>query len=113
MKSPMQGPRAASGPGLQLLLARAGDHKPVLEEGLAVESAREAPRPKALPGRVEVPQWQRADVDPNVLAAQRWGVIAPEGQLMGSLWPRSTTGSSVPSAFHTRAVSSQEVVTMR
>lgn len=71
--------------GLQLLLADARDHRPVLEEGLAVESTRKAPRPRALPRRVEVPTWERPDVDPNHLGAQRWGVIAPEGELGDSL----------------------------
>jgi hypothetical protein len=70
---------------LQLLLADAKAHRPVLEEGLAVESTRKAPPPRALPRRVEVPTWERPDADPNHLGAQRWGVIAPEGELGDSL----------------------------
>ncbi len=71
--------------GMQLLLTRAGAHRAVLEEGLAVEAAQHAPKPVALPRRVEVPSWERPDADPNALPAQRWGVIAPEGELGDAL----------------------------
>jgi hypothetical protein len=64
---------------MQLLLARAGDHRPALEEGLARKSTEEAPRPRSLPGRVEVLMLDSPDAAPNDLAAQRWGVVAPEG----------------------------------
>jgi hypothetical protein len=70
---------------LHLLLARAEDHQPVLEQGLAVEALQGAPKPTALPGRVEVPKWQSADAGRNDLAAQRWGVIAPMGELGDAL----------------------------
>ncbi|HEX5744775.1 MAG TPA: hypothetical protein VFZ09_00950 [Archangium sp.] len=70
---------------LQLLLARAGDHQPVLEQGLSMESLQEAPRPPALPCRTEVPNWESADAGRNDLAAQRWSVIAPEGDVGDSL----------------------------
>lgn len=76
---------ATSQPGLQLLLASAEDHRPVLEEGLAAEATRDAPKPERLPGRIEVPTWERPDAAPNDLSAQRWGVIAPEGALGDAL----------------------------
>jgi hypothetical protein len=81
MSPPAQAPPSTPGHELQLLLARAEDHRPVLEEGLDAGAIREPPKPTALPGRVEVPSWQRSDADPNLLPAQRWGVIAPEGAL--------------------------------
>jgi len=77
--------RSASRSGLQLLLARADDHRPVLEEGLLAETARGAPRPESLPNRIDVPTWEQADAAPNDLEAQRWGVIAPDGALGDSL----------------------------
>lgn len=64
-----------------LLLADAEDHQPVLAEGLAAESTHAVLKPRALPGRTEVPTWERPDADGNNLEAQRWGVIAPEGTL--------------------------------
>ncbi|WP_244224295.1 hypothetical protein [Corallococcus sicarius] len=64
---------------LQLLLARADDRRPVLEEGLPAESTRDAPRPAPLPRRAEGVPLERPDANPNDLAAQRWGVIAPVG----------------------------------
>jgi hypothetical protein len=73
------------GPGFQLLLAHAEDHQPVLDQGLEIESAREAPKPTQLPGRVEVPAWERPSAPPNDLVAQRWGVIVPEGEWGDSL----------------------------
>lgn len=77
--------RSQAHEALQLLLADAKEHRPVLEQGLAAESTRNAPKPRALPRRVEVPTWERPDVDPNLLRAQRWGVIAPEGALGDAL----------------------------
>jgi hypothetical protein len=66
-------------------MARAGDHRPVLEQGLSAESLRDAPSPTRLPGRADVPRWQSADANRNDLAAQRWGVIAPEGAVGDAL----------------------------
>lgn len=85
MSQSKEASRSKSNTGLQLLLAHAEDHRPVVEEGLAVESTREVPKPEALPRRVEVPTWERPDAAPNDLEAQRWGVIAPEGELGDSL----------------------------
>jgi hypothetical protein len=71
--------------GLQLLLARANDHRPVLEDGLSAEAAREVPKPERLPRSIEVPTLERFGGDANDLPAQRWGVIAPDGALGDSL----------------------------
>ncbi|MFL5356192.1 hypothetical protein [Archangium sp.] len=72
-------PREPPRETLELLLARADDHQPVLPAGLAPESVQGAPRPERLPRRAEVPLLERPDADPNALPEQRWGVIAPEG----------------------------------
>lgn len=72
-------PEPVKDEALQLLLARADDRRPVLEEGLPAESTRDAPRPAPLPRRAEGVPLERPDANPNDLAAQRWGVIAPVG----------------------------------
>ncbi|MBZ4417443.1 hypothetical protein [Myxococcus sp. RHSTA-1-4] len=64
---------------LHLLMSRAGEHRPFLERGLPVEAAGNAPEPEYLPERAEVPRLEDPDAAPRDLAAQRWGVIAPEG----------------------------------
>ncbi|KFA93813.1 hypothetical protein [Archangium violaceum] len=66
--------------GLNLLLARADDRQPVLPAGLPEEIAQGAPRPEKIPGRAEVPTLEKPDANPNDLPAQRWGVVAPEGE---------------------------------
>jgi hypothetical protein len=73
---------------LELLLARADDHSPVLDAGIPTslvqaEKAGEGPA---------LPKVLRDDsADPNDLARQRWGVIAPEGpdgdRLLGAIEP--------------------------
>ncbi|HEX5753553.1 MAG TPA: hypothetical protein VFZ09_45585 [Archangium sp.] len=75
-----KGPLESVPSGLNLLLARADDRQPVLPAGLPEESARAAPRPEKLPGRAEVPTLEKPDANPNDLSAQRWGVVAPEGE---------------------------------
>lgn len=72
-------------PRLQLLLARAEDHRPVLAQGLEVASLQEAPRLPRVTDRLEVPTRQSADAGRNNLEAQRWGVIAPEGAVGDAL----------------------------
>ncbi|NPC69683.1 hypothetical protein HPP05_07975 [Corallococcus exiguus] len=72
-------PEPVKDESLQLLLARADDRRPVLEEGLPAESTRDAPRPAPLPRRAEGMTLERPDANPNDLPAQRWGVIAPLG----------------------------------
>lgn len=69
----------------QLLLTHAREHQPVLGEGLEAEPSLKAPTPPSLPGRIEVPTWERPGAAPNDLAARRWGVIAPEGPVGDSL----------------------------
>lgn len=63
---------------LQLLLAHAHDTTPVLEGGLPLEAAADAPRPaeSAQPAHLS-----DISADPNDLELQRWGIIAPEGDL--------------------------------
>jgi hypothetical protein len=85
MSQSQQTPRAPERPEIQLLLAHAKDHRPVLETGLPVSATETAPRPVPLPNRIEVPSWESKDAAPNDLAAQRWGVIAPMGPLGDSL----------------------------
>jgi hypothetical protein len=64
---------------LHLLLAGADTLQPLLGHGLAPEVTWNAPRPERLPRRADVPSLERHGANPNDLAAQRWGVIAPEG----------------------------------
>jgi hypothetical protein len=61
---------------LELLLAREDDRRPILEEGLSLESALSQPRPAV--GQMPTHLWDTGG-DPNDLAAQRWGVVVPEG----------------------------------
>lgn len=61
---------------IELLLAHADDHAPVLAEGLPLGAAADTARPPEAP----LPKELRHDSrDPDVLSVQRWGVIAPEG----------------------------------
>lgn len=72
---------------IELLLAHADDHRPVLE-GLPLGAASSSPRPEG----ERLPEHLRYDsADPSSLPAQRWGVIAPEGllgdRLLGAIEP--------------------------
>lgn len=62
---------------IELLLARADDGEPVLPEGLAAESLSDPPRPGD--GLDATGHLGDPAADPQDLAAQRWGVVAPEG----------------------------------
>jgi hypothetical protein len=62
---------------LELLLAHADDHRPVLESGLGADSLQRVPG-SALQTQTPTHLWDPGG-DPNDLASQRWGVIAPEG----------------------------------
>ncbi len=62
---------------LQLLLAHADDHAPVVEESLPPACAAFAPRP--LPGPLP-PVLRHDGRDPADLATQRWGIVAPQGK---------------------------------
>lgn len=79
MSTPGQKPGHPSDEGLHLLLASADDRQPLLDTGLEPEASWNAPKPTPLPGRAEAPSWERPDAAPNDLPAQRWGVVAPEG----------------------------------
>lgn len=61
---------------LELLLAYADDQRPVLENGLPMDTAGTAPRPKQRQG---VEDFRHDGGDPNSLPDQRWGIVAPEG----------------------------------
>jgi hypothetical protein len=61
---------------LELLLARADDHRPLFPQGLELKElqALAPPLPSALPDQL----WD-ASGDPDLLPKQRWGVVVPEG----------------------------------
>lgn len=63
---------------LQLLLAHADDAKPVLAGGVPLEAAADAPRPAE---QAQPQHLSDISADPNDLALQRWGIIAPEGDV--------------------------------
>lgn len=63
---------------LELLLAHVDDQGPVLEGGLPMDAAESAPRPAAQQG---LEDFRHDGGDPNSLADQRWGIVAPEGPL--------------------------------
>jgi hypothetical protein len=65
---------------LELLLASDDDRRPVLDEGLPGEAAELAPKPKKAARGGDTFERRRTDADPNDLAQQRWGVVAPEGR---------------------------------
>jgi hypothetical protein len=65
---------------LQLLLAHAQTGRPVLESELPGDALGRAPRPPRSPGGVDALMRDAPDQDPNDLAHQRWGVVAPEGK---------------------------------
>ncbi|WP_437994960.1 hypothetical protein WMF26_26525 [Sorangium sp. So ce185] len=61
---------------IELLLCHADDQRPVLEEGLPLESAADEPQPG---GEELIHDFADFSDDPNDLSLQRWSVIAPEG----------------------------------
>ncbi len=68
-------------PDLQLLLTDAEEYVPVLEGGLSEDELARAPTPSRGPKGADSMHLDAPDRDPNDLPAQRWGVIAPEGEL--------------------------------
>lgn len=68
----------ASDPPLELLLSDAADRTPVLDHGLPASALLAPPAPGEPPG-VSSLMLDAPDRDPNALALQRWGVVAPEG----------------------------------
>ncbi|MGB1016149.1 MAG: hypothetical protein ACPG4T_18585, partial [Nannocystaceae bacterium] len=65
---------------LELLLTDAEEFVPVLEEGLPRDELHQAPPPSVSPKGAESMELDAPDRDPNDLPAQRWGVIAPQGE---------------------------------
>lgn len=67
---------------LDLLLADAGDHRPVLDEGLPSETSQQGPKPKRAKEvrRDDSFFRRRTDANFNDLPMQRWAVVAPEGR---------------------------------
>jgi hypothetical protein len=65
---------------LHLLLAHAQTGRPALESGLPGDALAHAPRPAAGPRSADALMRDAPDRDPNDLAHQRWGVVAPEGK---------------------------------
>jgi hypothetical protein len=80
MSPPERQPQHPAEEALHLLLTDADEHRPILEAGLEAEAAWQAPKPKQLPRRAESPTLERPDAAPNDLEAQRWGVVAPQGE---------------------------------
>ncbi|WP_437755148.1 hypothetical protein [Sorangium sp. So ce1389] len=73
---------------IELFLAHADDHRPVLAEGLPLESLTDAPRPPPEPP----PRYLRYDTgDVHSLPQQRWALVVPEGpvgdRLLGAVAP--------------------------
>jgi hypothetical protein len=64
-------------PDLDLLLVHADDHTPVLERGVGWPDTVDAPAPAPRPQPSLL--WSES-ADASDLAAQRWGVIAPQGK---------------------------------
>ncbi|MCY1061760.1 hypothetical protein [Nannocystis sp. SCPEA4] len=65
---------------LGLLLCDGGDSRPILAEGLPGRLLETLPRPERAARGRESLELEALDRDPNDLAAQRWGVIAAEGE---------------------------------
>jgi hypothetical protein len=67
---------------LDLFLADADDHRPVLDEGLPGETSQQGPKPKGAQAVQRDNSFGRRETDaaPNDLPAQRWAVVAPEGK---------------------------------
>lgn len=63
---------------LELLLSHADDQRPILEKGLPMNAATEAPRPAV---RQDLHDFRHDGGDPNSLPDQRWGLVAPEGPI--------------------------------
>jgi len=62
---------------IQLFLAHADDHRPVLDEGIPLSTALDAPAPEApLDVRTRDANFKGL---PDALPAQRWAIVAPNG----------------------------------
>jgi hypothetical protein len=71
---------AANDKDLGLLLCDADERAPVLAAGLPESALLGAPTPERGPRGKDSMHLEALDQDPNDLAAQRWAVIAPEGE---------------------------------
>lgn len=65
---------------LQLLLCDAGDRSPVLPDGLNESALLAARAPERVPAGRDSMHLEALDRDPNDLPAQRWAVIAAQGE---------------------------------
>ena len=65
---------------LDLLLSYQGESTPVLASGLPESALASAPAPARGPTGTDSMHLEALDRDPNDLEAQRWAVIAPEGE---------------------------------
>ena len=65
---------------LDLLLTYHGEHTPVLASGLPESALAGVPAPARGPTGTDSMHLEALDRDPNDLEAQRWAVIAPEGE---------------------------------
>src|SRR5262245_30988668 len=62
-----------------LLLAQASTGRPALAAGLSEKALQSPPRPRKAPRGDDAPLWRDAIGNPNDLASQSWGIVAPEG----------------------------------
>lgn len=60
-----------------LFLAHADDHAPVLDNGLLIDTALDAPAPEILPA--EATRWANLHAPPDALPEQGWAIVAPKG----------------------------------
>jgi hypothetical protein len=74
----MPSPMVKKSAPLGLLLADAVTSEPVLKQGLSGSAAKNQDKPEVPPDPEFL--WKRGG-DPNDLTGQRWGVIAPEGEV--------------------------------
>lgn len=65
---------------LQLLLCDVDERIPLLADGLPEATLRAVPSPERGPRGKDSMHLEALDRDPNDLAAQRWAVVAPEGE---------------------------------
>jgi hypothetical protein len=64
---------------LDLLLAEADEHRPVLDKGLPSEATLQGPKATKITGAEDTFLRRMDGADANDLKLQRWGVIAPNG----------------------------------
>ena len=62
---------------IQLFLAHADDHHPVLNDGVSVEATLDAPRPNA--SEIATRRFVNLSGSPDALPDQQWAIVAPAG----------------------------------